>query len=149
MKNSIDKFEGRLFNLEITECSILADYEEAVARIHELKKLGIKVMIDDFGTGYSSLGRLRDLEINKIKIDKSFLAHANEDEKSEKIFESIFSLARTLDIEVVAEGLERMEQLKFLRKFTPMLTQGYFLQRPAQKDHLLTQTEMYTLMKGS
>lgn len=137
---------NRNINIEITESSIIADYECAVQRVRQLRELGVKVMIDDFGTGYSSLGRLRDLDIDKIKIDKSFLDYAAVNTKSADIFTSIFALATTLDIEIVAEGLETTEQLKFLRSFPPMLTQGYLLQKPSKKEHLITETEIDTIM---
>ena len=135
MEDAISKYKNTIINLEITESSILADYDKAMNTIRRLRKLGIKVMIDDFGTGYSSLGRLRDLDIDKIKIDKSFLVDVALNGKNAKIFESIFGLATTLEIEVVAEGLETIEQLQFLRKFPPMLVQGYLLQKPALKEN--------------
>jgi EAL domain-containing protein (putative c-di-GMP-specific phosphodiesterase class I) len=105
-------------------------------------------MIDDFGTGYSSLGRLRELEIDKIKIDKSFLAYADVNQKSAKIFESIFALAATLEIDVVAEGLETMAQLEVLRSFPPMLTQGYLLQKPVKKELLAEEADFYPIING-
>lgn len=147
LKDATYKHKNKIINLEITESSILADYEKAINIIRRLRKLGIKVMIDDFGTGYSSLGRLQYLDIDKIKIDKSFLVNAELNGKSAKIFESIFALATTLEIGVVAEGLETIEQLQFLRKFPPMLTQGYLLQKPTVKEHQKPESTINKIMK--
>ncbi|MGX9417500.1 putative bifunctional diguanylate cyclase/phosphodiesterase [Vibrio sp. WJH972] len=138
MMNTIQKMKGRIIHLEITESTILKDFEKVAIRIHQLRLKGVYVMIDDFGTGYSSLGRLRDLDIDKLKIDKSFLSDAMVNDKGAKIFESMIALANTLEIEIVAEGIETKEQLKYLRQFPPMLTQGYLIQKPLKKDQLST-----------
>lgn len=147
VQQAVAKYPHKNIELEVTESSIMVDYNEAMMRIRQLRALGIKVMIDDFGTGYSSLGRLKNLEIDKIKIDKSFLVDTESNEKSAKIFESIFGLATTLEIQVVAEGLESVEQLRFLRGFSSMLVQGYLVQKPAVKEQLLSDTEIQAIIK--
>lgn len=142
------QYKNKIISLEITESSILADYEKTVETICQLRQLGIKVMIDDFGTGYSSLGRLKDLDIDKIKIDKSFLVDTENNDKSRKIFASIFGLATTLEIEVVAEGLETVEQLELLRLFPPMLVQGFLLQEPTVKELLKSESSIHNIMNN-
>ncbi|AZG74843.1 putative bifunctional diguanylate cyclase/phosphodiesterase [Shewanella livingstonensis] len=126
----ISKYSHVKIELEITESSLIADFTETINRIDSLNTLGIKVMIDDFGTGYSSLSRLKQLNVDKIKIDRSFLHDASKDQKSAGIYQSIVDLAHKLDIDVVAEGVETTEQLLFLRQFAPIYMQGYLFQKP-------------------
>uniref|UniRef100_UPI00404840F2 putative bifunctional diguanylate cyclase/phosphodiesterase n=1 Tax=Shewanella sp. TaxID=50422 RepID=UPI00404840F2 len=126
----IAKYPDANIEFEITESSLIVDFKEMINRISALNELNIKVMIDDFGTGYSSLSRLKQLNVDKIKIDREFLSDACHDEKSAGIYEAIVNIAHKLDIEIVAEGVESIEQQLFLRQFNPIYMQGYLLQKP-------------------
>lgn len=120
--------------LEITESSILSNFNESATKINQLKKLGVKIAIDDFGTGYSSLSRLKHLHVDRLKIDRSFLSDALDEDKSNGIYRAIVSLANNLDIDIVAEGIETEEHVGFLSDFSPLLMQGFFFQKPARVD---------------
>lgn len=111
--------------LEITESSLIQDYERANAILTELRTMGIQFYIDDFGTGYSSLGRLKDLPIHVLKIDRSFVS-----DKKWDICESILLLAAKLGLGVVAEGVETREEMLALKTLGCQQMQGYFFSRP-------------------
>lgn len=122
--------EARYLQLEITE-TILTKYNHKVIKIVKaLNDLGIRLAIDDFGTGYSSLGQLCDLKVNKIKIDKSFIDNVNENFNKRKIVKAIISMAESLNIELIAEGVETMQQLDFLKQNRCDMIQGYLLSKP-------------------
>ena len=116
--------------LELTESLIMRDVEGAIERMHELKKLGVSFAIDDFGTGYSSLSTLRRFPLSRLKIDRSFIADIPEKPGDMAITSAIVSLGRTLDLEVVAEGVETEEQARFLEGAGCELLQGYLFARP-------------------
>ncbi len=116
--------------LEITETIFTKNYEKIVETIKAINGLGVKVAIDDFGTGYSSLGQLSRLDITKLKIDKSFISEINDNENKNKIVKAIISLADSLSLELVAEGVETNEQLDFLIKNDCNIVQGYLYSKP-------------------
>jgi EAL domain-containing protein (putative c-di-GMP-specific phosphodiesterase class I) len=116
--------------LEITE-NVLMRYEEGLFEaLTELKSLGVRLAIDDFGTGYSSLSHLNRLPVDTLKIDKSFIERIGEDPKARLITSATIGLAKTLGLEVVAEGIETAEQLRELKELGCALGQGYYLARP-------------------
>jgi diguanylate cyclase (GGDEF)-like protein len=117
--------------LEITETSIMADPEAVSATLATIRGLGVHVAIDDFGTGYSSLAYLRRFPVDILKIDRSFVAGLDRDREDEAIVDLIISLAATLDLLVVAEGVETAAQLDQLRRLGCGTVQGYYLGRPA------------------
>jgi EAL domain-containing protein (putative c-di-GMP-specific phosphodiesterase class I) len=117
--------------LEITETIIMSDAESAGETLRAIRALGVRLAIDDFGTGYSSLAYLRRFPVEALKIDKSFIAGLGRDREDEAIVEMILSLARTLDLHVVAEGVETAEQLRRLDQLGCALVQGFHLGRPA------------------
>ncbi len=116
--------------LEITETIFTKNYDKIVETIKAINKLGVKFAIDDFGTGYSSLGQLSRLEITKLKIDKTFISEINESENKNKIVKAIISLADSLSLELIAEGVETREQLDFLIKNDCKMVQGYLYSKP-------------------
>lgn len=134
VKTSIEKRQEKTINLEITEASMLADYQEAGTRIQRLHELGVKVMIDEFGTDKSSLGRLKGIKIDKIKMDMRFLRLCDISSKNHKFFEAIFSLANALDIGVIVDGVETHEQLQQLRALSPILAKNALFQATAAKE---------------
>nr|WP_281397233.1 PAS domain S-box protein [Chitinivorax tropicus] len=125
--------------LEITESMIMRDAEEAIEIMSELKAMGVQLSIDDFGTGYSSLNNLKHFPIHNLKIDGSFIAGVPGDGEDTAITEVIITMAKRLGLSVVAEGVERMEQLLFLRENGCDLVQGFMFSepRPAEEIELL------------
>ena len=116
--------------VEITERLLTDDSEKALIILNQLKDLGIKIAIDDFGTGYSSLNYLIKFPVDLIKIDRSFIKNIGIDSSSEALIETILAMAKRLDIEVVAEGIETPEQLAYLEKHKCNYGQGYLLGKP-------------------
>ncbi len=114
--------------IEITESQLVA--AAGVERFHELRELGIKIALDDFGTGYSSLSYLHSLPLDTLKIAKPFIDGLTSGRRESSFVGMIVDLARTLDLEVIAEGIETAEQLAALRELKAGLGQGYFLGRP-------------------
>jgi diguanylate cyclase (GGDEF)-like protein len=119
---------GRL-QFEITETILIKDTQDSVGRINALKQLGIRFAIDDFGTGYSSLADLRQLPIDTLKIDRSFVRDIATDPNDAAIVRAILSMAGHIGLRVIAEGVETREQLQFLREAECTYYQGY-LGRP-------------------
>jgi len=123
-------------DIEITEGAL---EEESNAEIEKLKLLragGVSVAIDDFGTGYSSLSRLADLPVDTLKIDRSFINRITDDARGNKLVSIIVSIARALEMQVVAEGVEAPEQLEALRQMGCSQSQGYLHCRPVTRDRL-------------
>ncbi|MET0981073.1 MAG: EAL domain-containing protein [Telluria sp.] len=116
--------------LELTESAVMADAEHALAVFKELKALGVRLSLDDFGTGYSSLSHLRRLPIDTLKIDRSFVSAMDSQDDKRQIAEVVVMLARTLGLEVVAEGVETRAELDILREMGSDFVQGYFYFRP-------------------
>ncbi|MCZ6727095.1 MAG: EAL domain-containing protein, partial [Acidobacteria bacterium] len=116
--------------LEVTESVVMDHGEEAMKRLLELRDLGVQLSLDDFGTGYSSLSYLQRFRYDSLKIDRSFVSSMGEAEDSATIVETILSLASSLGIGVVAEGVETAEQLEHLRTLRCPLGQGYWFARP-------------------
>ncbi|MCS4503854.1 hypothetical protein KBTX_01188 [wastewater metagenome] len=116
---------------EITEDTLVSNQGTVVPCIHRLRAAGVRVLIDDFGTGYSSLSYLAELEIDGLKIDRTFIARMHDNEASEAIVRGIIALAGELDLIVVAEGVETHEQALYLRELGCRYLQGYYFHRPA------------------
>lgn len=121
--------EPRFLIVEITE-GMTMNHELALETLNAIKDIGVKLSIDDFGTGYSSLSYLRKLPIDELKIDKSFISELLTSEHDRSIVETIISLAHSLQLKVVAEGVEQLEQLKELKKLKCDRIQGYCINRP-------------------
>jgi diguanylate cyclase (GGDEF)-like protein len=118
------------FKLEVTESVLMSNAEAAIEGLRQLQANGIQICIDDFGTGYSSLAYLRRLPINTLKIDRSFVHQITEDPKSLDIVKTIISLAHTLELDVVAEGIETRSQLELLQSLSCQYGQGYYFSQP-------------------
>lgn len=116
--------------LEITEGMLLDNLDVMVEKMKALKEMGFLLSIDDFGTGYSSLSYLKSLPLSKLKIDQSFTRDLEHDKNDRAIVETIVSMARHLDLDVLAEGVETEEQLKFLMEKGCEKYQGYFFSKP-------------------
>ncbi|MDQ7073126.1 MAG: EAL domain-containing protein [Gammaproteobacteria bacterium] len=116
--------------LEITENVLMDDTNLAIATLTELSELGISLAIDDFGTGYSSLSYLKQFPLDVLKIDRSFVRDINDDADDAAIVDAILAMSRRLNLEVVAEGVETIEQLSFLQKNDCPRVQGYYFSKP-------------------
>ncbi len=120
--------------LEVTETAIVADRKRALIVLNEIKALGVSIAIDDFGTGYSSLDTLRSFPFDKIKLDRSFMPEVSPDEQAKAIIRAILALGKSLDVPVLAEGVETREQLDVLRVEGCTEAQGFLLGRPGVID---------------
>lgn len=123
--------------LEITESTLVSSIMDATMLLNNLQQLGVKVSLDDFGTGYSSLNYLTQMPIDTLKIDKSFIDNICTNEKDVQIAEAIIQLAHSLDIKVVAEGVETEEQLSLLKARHCDIIQGYIFSPPLYPSELL------------
>jgi diguanylate cyclase (GGDEF)-like protein len=130
-----------MLTLEITESTLLADPVGSMATLERLHALGVKLSIDDFGTGYSSLGRLRELPIDEVKIDKSFVQRMAEDHRDRAVVRSAVQLGHALDLTVVAEGVEDTETYDYLAREGCDVVQGYLLSRPLPPEEFETWLE--------
>lgn len=119
-----------ILELEITESLLMGDIELSKILLHQLKDKGFRIAIDDFGTGYSSLNYLRQFPIDTLKIDQSFVKAAASDPRNAALMKSIVMLGHSLDIKVLAEGVETFEQLQLLRDYGCDEMQGYFFSKP-------------------
>ncbi|MGE7817024.1 phosphodiesterase DibA [Pseudomonas sivasensis] len=116
--------------LEVTESAVMDDPEEALEQLHRLRELGLRLAIDDFGTGYSSLLRLKRLPVQKLKIDQGFVAGVPWDDDDAAIVRVVIALAKSMGMQVHAEGIEQMEQARFLLEQGCDLGQGYWFGKP-------------------
>ena len=123
--------------LELTESMVMANAEQTINILQDLKGLGVSIAIDDFGTGYSSLIYLKRLPIDTLKIDKEFVGDLTRDPDDEAITATIISMAHSLGLTVVAEGVETPEQLRYLREHGCDQVQGFLLARPMRADECL------------
>ncbi len=121
---------AHLLDLEITESVVIGDFEVAMETLRELKALGVRLVLDDFGTGYSSLSYLQRLPIDVVKIDKSFVDNLGQDQGNTAIIEAVMGLSRAFDFEVIAEGVERDEQVIQLQSLGCEMGQGYLFSKP-------------------
>ena len=124
------EFPPEYLELEITENHIMRDPESSIEILKAIKEMGITISIDDFGTGYSSLSYLKRLPIDKLKIDRSFIKDLPYDEEDASIVKSIIALAKNLNLDVVAEGVETVEQKEFLLEAGCTDMQGYLYSKP-------------------
>jgi EAL domain-containing protein (putative c-di-GMP-specific phosphodiesterase class I) len=117
--------------LEITEDSLMVDAQQSLDVLDRLHALGVELSVDDYGTGFSSLSYLRDLPVNELKLDRAFLAAAAEDDRAVAIIRSTIDLAHSLDMRIVAEGVETDANLELISELGCDYAQGYLLGRPA------------------
>ncbi|MBF8743177.1 PAS domain S-box protein [Pseudomonas guariconensis] len=119
-----------MLTLEITEGIVIQNLEDTISKMRELKRYGVSFAMDDFGTGYSSLTYLKRLPVDALKIDQTFVRDAPNDPNDAEIVRAIVAMARSLDLAVIAEGVEQSEQLEFLERQGCHLYQGYLHSRP-------------------
>ena len=134
-KHGLESVAGRL-EIEITESSFMHDLEHGIVTLQKLKDLGLRIAIDDFGTGYSSLSYLSRLPVDVLKIDRSFISNIPERGDDAEVVRAIVALAKSLNLHVVAEGVENKEQQEFLQQYGCDLAQGFYYSAPQSAEKL-------------
>jgi diguanylate cyclase (GGDEF)-like protein/PAS domain S-box-containing protein len=125
-----------LLELELTESVVMGQDSDVLALMNALRELGVRLSLDDFGTGYSSLSYLKAFPLDKLKVDRSFIKDMPQDVNDTKLVEAMLAIARTLELKVVAEGVETREQLAALRAMGCDAVQGYYCYRPLSEDDM-------------
>ncbi|MDJ0948051.1 MAG: EAL domain-containing protein [Alphaproteobacteria bacterium] len=141
-----ESLDPALLELEITEKMAMDDRIDPMSIFRELKALGVKLSIDDFGTGYSSLSRLKDFPVDRLKIDRSFVDQISTDWDGAVISSSVIRLGHTLNLGVIAEGVETEEQLKCLIDFGCTEMQGYYFSKPLPADEFVDFVRSFEVM---
>ncbi|MDQ1705343.1 MAG: diguanylate cyclase [Frankiaceae bacterium] len=127
---------AEVLTVEVTESTLMVDAPRALSVLGRLRALGVRVSVDDYGTGYSSLARLRELPVDELKLDRSFITELGSDDRAAAIVDSTVKLAQSLGLPMVAEGIETAAAMKRLTDFGCDIGQGYFIARPAPANEL-------------
>jgi EAL domain-containing protein (putative c-di-GMP-specific phosphodiesterase class I) len=122
--------------LEITETALFEDLQAALDTLRRLRALGVSIAMDDFGTGYSSLSSLQAFPFDKLKIDRQFVEHLGEKKQAAMIVKSVLGLGKSLEIPVLAEGVETSQQLAFLSSENCTEAQGFYFGRPVSAENI-------------
>ena len=130
--------EPKRLHLELTESMLMGHVEAAILQLHQLKALGVSISIDDFGTGYSSLSYLKRFPVDILKVDRSFVKDIPQDSNDMEITAAIIAMAQKLKLNVVAEGVETIEQIEFLQNNNCYIVQGYYYSKPIPEEELPT-----------
>ncbi len=123
--------------IELTENAVMADTRRTSEALAALRAMGVRIAVDDFGTGYSSITSLRDLPVDRVKLDRSFVTSMCSKPRDLHIVRTILLLASGLDLETIAEGVESLDVLAALREFGCEMAQGHLIARPLAADDLL------------
>jgi diguanylate cyclase (GGDEF)-like protein/PAS domain S-box-containing protein len=121
--------------VELTESSVISNIEESIKKMHLIKAMGVSIAIDDFGTGYSSLSMLKDLPVDELKIDRSFVNDFTQNPVDLTIVQTILQMGKNLNLRIVAEGVETESQMTYLSNYGCSLFQGYFFAKPCTINH--------------
>lgn len=140
--------EPKRLHLELTESMLMGHVEAAILQLHQLKALGVSISIDDFGTGYSSLSYLKRFPVDILKVDRSFVKDIPEDSNDMEITAAIIAMAQKLKLNVVAEGVETIEQIEFLQNNNCYIVQGFYYSKPVPEDELPALYEHLSSMKS-
>ena len=138
MKLALEKshLPAQALTIEITENVLIGETPEILQRLNKLTDIGVKLTLDDFGTGYSSLGCLKRFKVNGLKIDRSFIRDIPEVSGDLALIEAIIAMSNSLGLSVIAEGVEKPEQLELLRKRGCHLIQGFHFSEPLSVDEM-------------
>jgi len=138
LENLIERLnlKPELFGIELTERTLFEISDETINTLDNVRKRGMKISIDDFGTGYSSLTYLKKLPITTLKIDKEFIAGLPNDMDDYALVKTIINLGHSLGLDIVAEGVETIEQLQFLKDHSCNIAQGYYFHKPLKSDQI-------------
>ncbi|EHP31095.1 diguanylate cyclase/phosphodiesterase (GGDEF & EAL domains) with PAS/PAC sensor(s) [Sulfurimonas gotlandica GD1] len=131
------KFDRASLTLEITESLSIESLDDVLPLLYEIQEHNIKISLDDFGTGYSSLSMLRELPINELKIDKSFIDKILYDENEKALVQSIINIGKNFNMKTLAEGVESNDQVKVLKALNCDIFQGYYYSKPLSKENLI------------
>jgi EAL domain-containing protein (putative c-di-GMP-specific phosphodiesterase class I) len=124
--------------LEITETSMMDNPENASSKCDAIQNMGIRISIDDFGTGYSSLSYLKNLNVDSLKIDKSFVDDVVDNRQNQGIVRAVISMARSLGLDILAEGVEEYDQVAFIHGEGCTNIQGYYFSKPLKRDDFIS-----------
>ncbi|MDG2992362.1 EAL domain-containing protein [Candidatus Synechococcus calcipolaris G9] len=138
-------FPNHRLRLEVTESILIENTDVAIAALQEIRQLGIKLYMDDFGTGYSSLSYLHKFPIDTLKIDRCFIEHLDSEDTRANIVPTIITLAKSMGLEVVAEGIETLGQLLNLQALNCTYGQGYYFARPLSRERVILMLEQNSL----
>ncbi len=138
------KIDPRLLELEVTESAFMEDIQQTIKTLKELHALGVELAIDDFGTGYSSLSYLRQFPIDRLKIDQSFIRNALNNTDDAAIAKTIIALGRSLNLKIIAEGVETVEHEQFLISEGCDEVQGYRYSKPVPAPKFVQLIDRYT-----
>jgi EAL domain-containing protein (putative c-di-GMP-specific phosphodiesterase class I) len=119
-----------LLELEITESMIMHNPTRMIAKLAKIKKMGVRLAIDDFGTGYSSLAKIKHFPIDTLKVDRSFIRNLPNSAEDKAITNAIIAMGKSLNMTIVAEGVETVEQLNFLKEHSCDEMQGFYFSKP-------------------
>jgi diguanylate cyclase (GGDEF)-like protein len=136
---AVSGLPAHFLEIEITEGAVVSDILDALDKLHQLKAMGVELAVDDFGTGYSSLSYLKQMPVDRLKIDQSFVRDIPHNADDCAIVRAILAMAANLKLDVIAEGVETQEQLEFLRAEGCQEIQGFLLSPPVSPDHFVTQ----------
>jgi diguanylate cyclase len=128
------KISPHLIELEIVESELVQDFAKAITVISKLKNLGIEIAIDDFGTGYSSLSYLKHLNVHTLKVDRSFILDVPRSKADCRLMKGLINLGKSMELQVVVEGVEDIGQLEKCEEYFADIVQGYFFSKPLQAD---------------
>ena len=137
----------QVFEMELTERTLMKDSSEIVNKLVRLKNMGFKISIDDFGTGYSSLSYLNRFPLNYLKIDGSFIQQMTSLQEKQAVVDCIIMMAHRLHIKVVAEGVESKEQVELLKSMDCDFIQGYYFSKPLPSEELVYFLELWEIHK--
>ncbi len=136
-----------MVSIEVTETFLISSFELVINKLRLLRNYGFNIHLDDFGSGYSSLQYLRDLPVNALKIDKEFIKDIENDQHSRAIVTMISNLAKSIGLEVIAEGIENDRQNQLVIKSGCNIIQGYYISRPVEKEEALNLIKAYNIDK--
>jgi diguanylate cyclase (GGDEF)-like protein len=139
IRSILDEFSipTHLLEIELTESSLVNTHDKSFTVLSQIKEMGVRVTMDDFGTGYSSLSYLRNIPLSCLKIDRSFVSDIHKDGNADKLIASIVSMAKALELEVVAEGVEEKYQADYLIALKCQYLQGYYFSRPIPQEEVV------------
>lgn len=140
--------EPNMLEIEITEMSMMDQNEDLILKIQTIKDMGIHISIDDFGTGYSSLSYLKEFPVNALKIDRSFIRNISNEQSGMAMVAAIIKLAHALNLEVVAEGVEELNELEILKEHACKYVQGYYFSKPLGVTDFTKKLEEQNLIKN-
>lgn len=134
---------GNCLSIEVTEGVLVSDFDKTSAILQKLKKFGVNVAIDDFGTGYSSMAYLKWLPASTLKVDRSFVKNVPDNPSDCRVLKAIITLAKSLDLDVIVEGVETIEQARLCCQYGADMFQGYLFSKPLSTDDFTTFVKNY------